>query len=294
MDTFNVFSVLLNETGFNKTESENIMSKLYGGLCELKSGNLNFDSVLTYYGELPLSAFILKTVNITKKEGIKMARIRNQAILDLRQFTPEALKKIKSIKRVATVILPENMSPEFAEVYAGIKKSTIAKETVIPENACIHNGSSILTKSDVTENSLIICNGLTIVKDIPENMKIKLIVNGCLIKSKDAFVEIIEHNGTSHEIDSDLKLISSKPEIKVDKNFISNIEVNTALVSCTKVIIDDSVTESMLKEKKLQFISCAFVCAKEELHGYIHANSVDVANVMTLEQAKKKYKRNFR
>lgn len=99
------------------------MSKLYGGLSELRNGSMCFDDVLTYYGELPLSAFILKTVNITKKEGNKMARIRNQAILDLRQFTPEALKKIKSIKRVATVILPENMSSEFTEVYAGIKKT---------------------------------------------------------------------------------------------------------------------------------------------------------------------------
>ena len=270
------------------------MSKLYGGLRELKNGGMNFDGVLTYYGELPLSAFILKTVNITKKEGNKMARIRNQAILDLRQFTPEALKKIKSIKRVATVILPENMSPEFTEVYAGIKKNMVAKETVIPANACIHNGSTILTKSDVTENSLIICNGMTVIKDIPESMKIKLIANGCLIKTKDAFVEIIEHNGTSHEIDSDVKLITGKPEIKVDNNFINNIEVNTALVGCTKVIIDNSVTENILKEKKLQFVACTFVCAKEELHGYIHANSVDVTNVMTLEQAKKKYKRNFR
>lgn len=140
------------------------MSKLYGGLCELRNGGMNFDDVLTYYGELPLSAFILKTVNITKKEGNKMARIRNQAILDLRQFTPEALKKIKSIKRVATVILPENMSPEFTEVYAGIKKTMVAKETVIPANACIHNGSTILTKSDVTENNCFPCLNISQVK----------------------------------------------------------------------------------------------------------------------------------
>lgn len=270
------------------------MSKLYGGLCELKSGDMSFDDVLTYYTDLPLSAFIRRTGIIKKKEGNNMARIKNQAVLDLRQFTPEALKKIKSIKRVAMVILPEEMSPEFTEIYAGIKKTMVAKETVIPANTCIHNGNCILTKNDVTENSLIMCNGLTIVKDIPESMKIKLVVNGCLIKSKDAFVEVIEHNGTKHEIDPFVKLISGKSEIKVDKNFFDNIEENTALVSCARVIIDDTVTANMLKEKKLQFICCAIICAREELHGYIHANSVDIADVLTLEKAKKKYKKNFR
>ncbi|MBE6773422.1 MAG: hypothetical protein E7544_04265 [Ruminococcaceae bacterium] len=270
------------------------MSKLYGGLSELKSGGMDFNDVLAYYSEMPISAFICKTGKIKKKEGSNMARIRNQANLDLRQFTPEALKKIKSISRVANVILPENMSPEFAEVYAGIKKSMIANEMVIPSGACIHNGSSIITKSDVTENSLIICNGLTVIKDIPESMKIRLIVNGCLIKSKDAFVEILEHNGSMLEIDTVVKIINNKSEIKVDKNFLDNIGEKTALVSCARVIIDNSVTDVMLKNKKLQFIACALICANEELHGYIHANSVDVANVMTLEQAKKKYKRKFR
>lgn len=270
------------------------MSKLYAELCELKNKGICFDDVLTHYTDLPLSVFIGKTGFIKKKEGNNMARIRNQAVLDLRQFTPEALKKIKSIKRVAMVILPEEMSPEFSEIYAGIKKTMVAKETVIPINTCIHNGNCILTKSDVTENSLIMCNGLTVVKDIPESMKIKLVVNGCLIKSKDAFVEIIEHNGTKHEIDPFVKLISGKSEIKVDKNFIDNIEENTALVTCARVIIDDTVTDNMLKEKKLQFICCAIICAREELHGYIHANSVDIADILTLEQAKKKYKRKFR
>lgn len=270
------------------------MSKLYGGLRELKSGEMSFDEVLTYYTDIPLCVFVRKTGIIKKKEGNNMARIKNQAVLDLRQFTPDALKKIKSIKRVAMVILPEEMSPEFTEIYAGIKKTMVAKETIIPANTCIHNGNCILTKNDVTENSLIMCNGLTVIKDIPESMKIKLVVNGCLIKSKDAFVEIIEHNGTKHEIDPFVKLISGKSEIKVDKNFIDNIKENTSLVSCARVIIDDNVTDNMLKEKKLQFICCAIICAREELHGYIHANSVDVADIITLEQAKKKYKRNFR
>ena len=73
------------------------MSKLYGGLSELKSGGMDFNDVLTYYSEMPISAFICKTGKIKKKEGNKMARIINQASVDLRSFTPEALKKIKSI-----------------------------------------------------------------------------------------------------------------------------------------------------------------------------------------------------
>ena len=47
------------------------MSMLYGGLSELKSGGMDFNDVLAYYSEMPISAFICKTGKIKKKEGNK-------------------------------------------------------------------------------------------------------------------------------------------------------------------------------------------------------------------------------
>lgn len=54
--------------------------------------------------------------NIFKRKQVISAR----SVLDLRDYTPEALREIKSIEAVATLILPENPSPEFMEAFSKI------------------------------------------------------------------------------------------------------------------------------------------------------------------------------
>lgn len=64
-------------------------------------------------------------------------KIEAVSVLDLRNYTPQALRKISSIQAVSTILLPENPSPAFAEAYAVITKGTIAARAVcvaIPED----------------------------------------------------------------------------------------------------------------------------------------------------------------
>lgn len=267
-----------------------MMSKRYAGLSEIQSKTMSFDEVLIYYTDIPLSYFIIKTIE-EKKEGKIMARIINQAFIDLRSFSPEALRKIKSITNVALVMLPENPTPEFSEAYAAIKKMNIASETNISGNACIFNGMSILCKDDIADNSIVVCNGLTVIRDMPKEKNLRIIVNGALIKSPSAFMEIIKINGTIYTIDDDAKLVKSISKLIIDKNFIGNLSDKTAIINCGKIYIENEVTEEMLQSKGVVFYDIAQVVARKELHGYIQANSNKVALVQTFEEAEKRDKK---
>ena len=51
-------------------------------------------------------------------------KIEAVSVLDLRNYTPQALRKISSIQAVSTILLPENPSPAFAEAYADITQGS--------------------------------------------------------------------------------------------------------------------------------------------------------------------------
>ncbi|MBQ3137620.1 MAG: hypothetical protein IJB74_09095 [Clostridia bacterium] len=267
------------------------MSELYGGLSALKDGTFTFDEVLLYYTDMPLSAFVFETMINKKKEGKNMARIMNQPTVDLRGFTPEALRKIKSITNVATVILPEDMPDGFSEAYMQIKKMNIAGEIRVPDSAQFFNGDVTLTRNDVTNDSVIMCNGMAFVSDIPEDMNVRMIINGTLIKSESAFITVTSINGTKVEVSDDVKPVKGKAQLTFDKNFADNIEKKTILVACGKIYISDDVTEEMLSEKQVKFVSVGKIIARRELHGYIQANSDAVGKVLTAEKAKKTEKK---
>ena len=267
------------------------MSKRYAGLKTLKDGTMSFDEVLLYYSDIPLSYIIMKTIIKEKKEGKIMAKIINQAFIDLRYFSPEALKKIKSMTNVALVMLPENPTPEFSEAYAAIKKTNVASETNISGNACIFNGMSVLNKEDIADNSVVVCNGLAIIRDVPKEKNLRIIVNGVLIKSPSAFMDIIKVNGTTYLIDDDAKLVKSISKLIIDENFINNLSDKTAIINCGKIYIENEVTEAMLQSKNVVFYDIAQIIARKELHGYIQANSNKVALVQTFEEAEKRDKK---
>ncbi len=222
-----------------------------------------------------------------------MSKIMNQAFLDLRNFSPEALKKIRSITNVASIALPENPTPEFSEAYASIKKTNVASEFIIPDNACVFNGMTNLTKEDVVKDSTIVCNGSLVVRDIPKEMNIRLIVNGSLIKTRNVFAEIIKINGTVLEIDDDVKLIMALQELIIDKNFINNLTEKTAIINCGKVYIDNEITDTDLRSKGIVFYNIGKLTAKKELHGYIQANS-NYVGVLLTPKADNKKERKFR
>lgn len=260
------------------------MSKLYGGLSAIKDGILSFDEVLLYYTDVPLQALFYETKKNKRKAGKNMARIINQPTVDLRGFTPEALRKIKSIVNVASVLLPEDMPEGFSEAYTQIKKMNVAGEIRVPDSAQFFNGSVYLSRQDVTADSVIMCNGIVFVRDIPEEMNVRMIVNGTLIKAESAFVTVSSINGTKVEVSDDVQLIKGKAELNFDKGFADNISEKTIIVACGKIHISDEITEEMLSAKQVKFIAAGKIFAREELHGYINANSDAVGKILTEEK----------
>ncbi|MBR3815793.1 MAG: hypothetical protein IKJ27_03590 [Clostridia bacterium] len=265
------------------------MSKRYAGLIALKDATMSFDDVLLYYSDIPLPYFIMKTAK-EKKEGKIMSRIINHALTDLRNFSPEALKKIKSMTNVALVLLPENPTPEFSEAYASIRKTNVASELNSSSDVCVFNGMSILDKNNIADNSLIVCNGLAVIKNIPKEKNIKVIVNGMLIKSSSAFMDIIKINGAIGIIDDEARIVKSNSTLTIDENFINNLSDKTAIINCGKIYIENEVSEAMLQSKGVVFYDTLQIFASKELHGYIQANSYNVKNICAAEEAKKRSK----
>lgn len=56
--------------------------------------------------------------------------IQAQTLLDLRDYTPQALENIKAIQAVALLILPENPTSEFIEAFSKINLKLLHFNTI--------------------------------------------------------------------------------------------------------------------------------------------------------------------
>lgn len=266
------------------------MSKRYGGLAFIKDGSMDFEEILLYFSDSPYVKSVLISEAVFKnkmKRGKDMSKITNNVMVDLRKFTPEALSKIDEIANVVDVILPKNMSCEFAEAYGNIKKSKIVQELYLTDDQrfCTFNGNVTVTENDVTENTFLKTNGVLIVRSMPEEMNISVMVNGLLVKTRSSKIKIEKLNGLKIEIDDDASIISSVQRVDIDKCFIESINNKTAIIGVDRIEVKDDVTVEMLKSKGVFFGEINTVLAPKALHGYIQANSV---NLNTLAEDKKK------
>lgn len=211
-----------------------------------------------------------------------MAKIVDQAVVDLRNFTARALGKIKLIQDVAVVILPEEMSDDFAEAYTSIKKIDIAKEVQLKKQTIINiiNGFADIDKTSVAKDSVIVCNGTLIAKDIPEDFNIGLIVNGAVLKHQSAYITIISLNGQCTDIPDGYTLLNSVTVMEIDKNALINMKKKTMIAAVARLYFKDDVTEELLKEKEVIFRAVSKIFAPEKLHGYITSNSSSIGKLL--------------
>ncbi len=266
------------------------MSKRYGGLAFIRDGSMDFEKILLYFSDNPYVNSVLISEAVFKnklKRGKDMSKITNNVMVDLRKFTPEALNKIEEIANVVDVILPKDMSPEFAEAYGNIKKSKVVQELYLADDQkfCTFNGNVTITENDVTENTFLKTNGVLIVKSMPEEMNISVMVNGLLIKTKSSKIKLEKLNGLKIEIDDEASVISSGQIVEIDKCFMESINSKTAIIGVDRVEIKDDVTAEMLKSKEVFFGEINAVVAPKALHGYIQANSVNINTLI----AKKRF-----
>ncbi len=268
------------------------MSKRYAGLAFIRDGGLDFGKILLYFSDSPYINSVLISEAVFKnkmKRGKDMSKIVNQVTVDLRNFTPEALNKIEEISNVVDVILPKDMSVEFAEAYGNIKKSKVVQEIHLANNQkiCTFNGAVTITENDIIKNTFLKTNGLLVVRNMPEEMNLSVMVNGLLVKTKSSKINIEKLNGLKVEIDDDASIITSMQRVDIDKYFIEGINDKTVILDIDRVEIKNDVTIDMLKNKNVFFVDIKHIFAPKELHGYINANSVEVKNIS--ESKKKKF-----
>ena len=90
--------------------------------------------------------------NIFKKKQ----SIEAQAVVDLREYTPQALNNIKSIEAFALLILPENPSSEFIEAFSKIKLDAVGFTLNLANDKKIamFNGVTSLSSVKLADNTV--------------------------------------------------------------------------------------------------------------------------------------------
>ncbi len=200
--------------------------------------------------------------------------IKAQSELDLREYTPEALSKIKLISAVACIILPKDAGPEFYNAYSQICKKAVAHEIKLDKDEKINNcNGCVVIEGNIPSVNMI--NGLAIITDCNRSEPADFYVNGMVIIKKGCNSEninIVNCNGTVQIIDFNcVKVYADNCE--VNDQFIEYIEKDTLICAGDNVIIDKSVTPEMLCEKNVQFAAGDSVICPKKIYGAVAVRS---------------------
>lgn len=213
--------------------------------------------------------------NIFKRKQVISAR----SVLDLRDYTPEALNGIKSINAVATLILPENPTPEFIDAFSKIHLDAVGSQFNVAKGRKIVKINGIKFSSDISlpDNCFAIMNGIIILCSAIKGENIEYALNGIVLKKKGIQNEgkCVSENGIVYELDFDedkIKFFSN--EIDVDASFIENLETGTLVAAGNSIVISEDVTEEILMNKNIKFFAGNTIKCNKEILGYVKAYSV--------------------
>ena len=201
-------------------------------------------------------------------------KIEAVSVLDLRNYTPQALRKISSIQAVSTILLPENPSPAFAEAYADITKGAIAQEVYAPmDKVAQYNGLNVLG-STLPEGAICLCNGMTIFRRAAGEKHARVFLSGIGVADLDHL----------HQFSA---------ELRAGADLLSRLEDGAVIVVGSSLFFAPDVTPEMITDKYLLFIVGAVAVCPKPLLGTVQANSI-VGNMVMDEEAyeafRKKYK----
>lgn len=213
--------------------------------------------------------------NVLKRKQV----INAKPVVDLREYTPEALKGIKSINAVAVLILPENPTPEFIEAFSKIKLNAIGSQFNVAKDRKIVTINGIKNSSDITllDNCFAIFNGIFILGSAIKGENAEYAVNGIMLKKKGIQNEAkcVAENGIVSEMDFDenkMKFFSNEVEVYAD--FISNLEAGTLIAAGNSIVISPDVTEEMLINNDIKFFAGNTIKCNKDIKGCIQARSV--------------------
>ena len=153
--------------------------------------------------------------------------IKNIALLDLQNFTAEALREIKKIESCAMLLIPKNASDEWKNAYAKITIRNVASIIEVSYGKySVLNGMVVLNDKNVSDDCLYIVNGIIIletVEKIPD-----LCVNGLLLKRKKSRYEMTRMNGRSVEVDDNVVIKPYPNTIEIDGVTYPQVKLDTS------------------------------------------------------------------
>ncbi|MGN1194168.1 MAG: hypothetical protein ACI4SB_01650 [Acutalibacteraceae bacterium] len=217
-----------------------------------------------------------------------MAIIKNETVVDLTQYSSAALSKITSMTNVALVLLPAGAPEEYYEAYAQIKKENIANTIQIPSGKIVTqvNGTTVITAQEVAENAVVISNGITVLKGFDDYKGDGgFYVNGVLVKSKNCAAKIYSSNGITMTMpDDDFECSIWGDSLTVDKDMIRHLKEKTLIICGNKLFLDESVSEQLIEEKDIRFLSGYKIIAPKKIIGCVKARSTVGFSIVEAEE----------
>lgn len=202
--------------------------------------------------------------------------INTVAMLDLRHYTPEALKKIEGNIVAGTIVLPENPSSEFMDAYSNISIKAAGSTISLPTETKLvsYSGIQEIKNLKAEKNTCAYLNGIIILSST-ENTP-DCVFNGIVIKNKNADVNII--GGVSGlifetEFDADKVKLFTNTTI-IDADFIRNIEKDAFIVCGNNLEIAKDVTEEQIVEKNLKFFAGNTIECNKNIIGCVRARAM--------------------
>lgn len=221
--------------------------------------------------------------NIFKKKQA----IHAQSVVDLRDYTPQALNNIKVIEAVALLILPENPSNEFIEAFSKIQLDAVGFRLNLPSDkkVVMFNGVTSLSSVKLADNTVGVFNGIVIIGQMLENENAQYIVNGIVLKKigLQNSSQCLMENGLIFEMDFDenkVKLFSNK--IEIDASFIRNVQDGTLIAAGDTILFNNDITEEMIVKKNVQFFAGNKIKCNKDIKGCVQARSC-VGNKIVVE-----------
>lgn len=201
----------------------------------------------------------------------KRKNIINEAILDLRKYTPQALKHVKMINS-SCVIFPVNPSEELMTEYGIVKVKNVATTLNLPDDKKIvtFNGAATLNQTNYTQNAIHMTNGLSVIQKIESSEPIEIFANGLTIYDPDARINFIMQNGCAVKAPfgiANVKLFAS--DVKIDSLFIDSLNDYTVVAAGKDIVIYNDVTLELLKSKCIYLVAGNKIKCDYGILGYV-------------------------
>ena len=199
------------------------------------------------------------------KKGVANGTVINDAVLDLRTYTPNAMEHIEMIN-AAVIIMPSEPTPEFMEAYAKIPMKNAASTITIKDNQKVSSFSGIneFDDSTIAPDTIYILSGINVIKKSNNNRPIDIIASGITLYAKGTNINFISKSGITKEFDSeieDVKIFSNG--LDIDSDFMDLID-NALIVCSGNMSISSEVDPDLMMHKNIYFVASGNVkCTKK-------------------------------